>query len=248
MKIRELTEADRPAGVKDREELDWGTVFDEPASKGELSPGSRTQGSKGPDAAPKMKVGSRADVARKTAGLQMTPDMARTLSGLNIPDDQLEPPEKEMVPYQPVNPANLPAAISQQIQQSDPSRVTPTFLRVADLPGNMDRAILTLGKALFRGFTKTPTKDIVMIGNMGGMGPHSQQEVRSVAKWVVDNGREVDTAHIDFGPTMPGYAADVKQFSTAGVRFLLVRDPYGDYIYAWPEGDSLGSPPAIAAK
>jgi hypothetical protein len=251
MKIKELTEADKPVDVEDKEELDWGTMFDEPASKGELSTNrksSTVDKAKDPKAAPKLKVGSRADVARKTAGMQMTPDMARMLGGLNIPDDQLEPPEQAVVPHEKVTSSNVPATISREIETSDPSMVTPTFLRVADLPGNMSRAILTLGKALFRSFTKTPTKDIVMIGSMGGMGPHSQKEVRSVAKWVVDNGREIDTAHMDFGPTMPGYEADVKQFSTAGVRFMLVRDAYGDYIYAWPEGDSADSAKALPGK
>jgi hypothetical protein len=244
MKIKELTEVDKPIDVKDKEGLDWETMFDEPTSKGELSTNRKTSATdkaQGPKSVPKLKVGTRADVARKTAGMQMTPDMARLIGGLNIPDDQLEPesPPQAVVPHEPVNPANVPATISREIEMSDPSMVTPTFLRVADLPGNMNRAIMTMGKALFRSFTKTPTKDIVMIGSMGGMGPHSEREVRSVAKWVVDNGREVDTAHMDFGPTMPGYEADVKQFNTAGVRFMLVRDQFGNYIYAWPEGDSL---------
>lgn len=256
MKIREVTEADRPTDVKDKTELDWDTMFDEPVSKGEVSTDRKTSAAdkaNGPKAAPKMKVGSKADVARKTAGMQMTPDMARMLGGLNIPDDQLEPPSTEVgVPEPVVPPANVPATISKAIATADPEMVTPTFLRVADLPGNVNRAILTLGKSLFRSFTKTPTKDIVMIGNMGGQGPHSTKEVRSVAKWVVDNGQEVDTAHMDFGATMPGYEADVKQFSTAGVRFMLVRDQFGDYIYAWPEGDSVmgtqALPPASGKK
>ncbi len=253
MKIKELTEADKPTDIKDRTEIDWETMFDEPASKGELSTGRKSSAadkSASPKAAPKLKVGSRADAARKTAGMQMTPDMARMLGGLNIPDDQLEPepPSQAVVPHEPVTLANVPATISREIEMSDPSMVNPTFLRVADLPGNMNRAILTLGKSLFRSFTKTPTKDIVMIGNMGGMGPHSTKEVRSVANWVADNGREVDTAHMDFGPTMPGYEADVKQFSTAGVRFMLVRDQFGDYIYGWPEGDSVGSARALPSK
>jgi hypothetical protein len=251
MKIKELTEADKPTDVKDKEELDWETMFDEPASKGELSTNRKTTATDkaaSPKASPKLKVGSRADVAKKTAGMQMTPDMAHMLGGLNIPDDQLEPPEQALVPHEPVTSANVPATISREIEMSDPSMVSPTFLRVADLPGNMNRAILTMGKALFRGFTKTPTKDIVMIGNMGGMGPNSQKEVRSVAKWVVDNGEDVDTAHMDFGPTMPGYEADVKQFSTAGVRFMLVRDQFGDYIYAWPEADSVSGTQKLSSK
>lgn len=241
MKITEITEADRPTDVKDKTKIDWETLFDEPISKGELSTATKSSAAskaKEPNAAPNLKVGSRADVARKTAGMHMTPDMARMISGLNIPDDQLEPPEQSVVPHEPVTPTNVPATISREIEMTDPSMVTPTFLRVADLPGNVSRAILTLGKALFRSFTQTPTKDIVMIGNMGGQGPHSAKEVRSVAKWIVDHGHEVDTAHMDFGQIMPGYTADVKQYRTAGVRFLLVRDAWGDYIYAWPEGDS----------
>ena len=128
---------------------------------------------------------------------------------------------------------------------SDPHAVNPTWHAVSNLPGNMSRAILTLGKSLFRAFTRTPTEDIVMIGNVGGQGPNTTREVRSVAAWVEKHGVPVDDATVDFNRSIPGYTADVKHYVVGGVRFKLVRDQFGDYIYAWPESDSIGGAPQI---
>lgn len=250
MRLRDLREADRPVGTKDPTELDWDTMFDEPTSKGELSTTRKTTGVKPgsePKATPKMKIGSKSDTARATAAMTPTDAMRDMMSRINVPGAEDQPPEQALVPHEPVTPANVPAVISREIEMTDPSMVRPTWHAVANLPGNMRNAILTLGKALFGAFTKTPTRDIVMIGNVSGQGPNGEKEVRSVAKWIVDHGSEVDTAAIDFGQTIPGYQADVKQYSTAGVRFMLVKDPFGSYIYAWPEGDSHDAAPRIGS-
>jgi hypothetical protein len=37
---------------------------------------------------------------------------------------------------------------------------------------------------------------------------------------------------------MPGYTAETNQYTAGGIRWLLVRDFAGTYIYAWPEADS----------
>ena len=33
--------------------------------------------------------------------------------------------------------------------------------------------------------------------------------------------------------------ADIKQYSAGGIRWLMVRDEFGNYIYSWPENDSI---------
>jgi hypothetical protein len=78
-----------------------------------------------------------------------------------------------------------------------------------------------------------------MIGNLGGQGPNSRQEVNAVAGWVRDTGQRVTDGNIDFDTTIPGYQADIQQWSASGIRWLLVRDEFGDYIYSWPEQDSV---------
>lgn len=255
MKIFEITEANTK--VKDKADLDWDTMFDEPVSKGELSTaaGSSKVSGKSQNPTPKLKVGSAADTRSKTAKITPTDAMRDMMSRINVPIDDIgsDEPTQDVVPHEPITPENLPAVITKEISITDPNTVTPTWHTVANLPGNMSRGILTLGKALFSSFTKTPTKDIVMIGNVGGQGPNSTREIRSVSKWVVDNGRAVDDASIDFDQTIPGYEAQTKHYTAGGVRFMLVKDQFGEYIYAWPEADSHGgvqqisSPPANKA-
>jgi hypothetical protein len=103
----------------------------------------------------------------------------------------------------------------------------------------MQRAIRALGKQLFSSMTRTPTNDIWMVANLGGQGPNTSQEVNSVANWLRRHGEDVSTGNIDFDTSIPGYNADVKQYSAGGIRWLMVRDEFGNYIYSWPENDSI---------
>ena len=105
-----------------------------------------------------------------------------------------------------------------------------------------------LGKQLFDAFTRTPTSDIIMIGNLAGRGPNTVEEIRSVANWIVNNGRLVNDAEIDFSNVMPGYKAQTRHYSTGAVRFEIVQDDHGQYIYAWPESDSLDRQEQVSAN
>ena len=227
-----LSEADTKYKDKTGFDLDWDTMFDEPADHKVTTTSNKS------DSVPAMPTASKAATAAATARINPTDQMRDMLSKLDrsqFPDtgetDQVPEPE-------PVTPENLPAIISKQIATTG-GTVTPEWHAVANLPGNADRVINMLGKQLFGAFTRTPTKQINMIGNLGGQGPNTVEEVRSVANWVVQNGRPVDTATLDFDKIMPGYKAEIKMYSAGGVRFELVRDAFGDYIYAWPESDSI---------
>lgn len=238
--VSEVDEADTK--TKDTTGMDWDTMFDEPTSKGDLAPASSSSSNvPGPQSTADLKRGSRADTARATGNITPTDDMRDMMSRINVPMDDagVDEPTQDVVPYENITPDHVPATISRAIAMSDPHAINPTWHAVANLPGNMSRAILTLGKALFRAFTKTPTEEIVMIGNVGGQGPNSTREVNGVADWVRRNGQEVDDANIDFGQTIPGYSAQVKHYVANGIRFKIVKDQFGDYIYAWPEHDSL---------
>ena len=268
-----IKEADLP--TDDDFGTDWDTVFDEPetktanfadpTNKGSLSTGGTStnmaQGA-GPTEMPKFNIGDKAATRAATAGITPTDAMRDAINSINIPDDMLDmddmddmdddtanaptPTDTPLLP-RPISPENLPDIIHREIAMSDPHAINPVWHKVANLPGNMSRAILTLGKALFRAFTRTPTKDIIMIGNVGGQGPNSTREVRAVGNWIVKHGRELDTAEIDFGVTIPGYSAHVKQYVVNGIRFMIVSDSYGSYIYAWPHGDSVDNAKEIAA-
>lgn len=245
-----VDEADNPTKTADPTDFDWDTVFDEPTSKGDLAkPAGSSQSQTGPKTTADLKKGSRADTMRAAAGITPTAAMADLISRINVPIDDvgIDQPEQALVPAD-VTPEHVPATISRSIAMTDPHAINPTWHTVSNLPGNMSRAILTLGKALFRAFTHTPTEEISMIGNVGGQGPNSTREVNGVAAWLKKNGREVDTADIDFDQSIPGYSAQVKHYTAGGIRFKVVRDQFGDYIYAWPEKDSIGSVEQISDR
>lgn len=137
-----------------------------------------------------------------------------------------------------VNTANLPSVASNSLRVA--GNLNPEFHQVSSLPGNMLKAINTLGKALFGAFTTTPTKDIFVVANLGGKGPNTTGEVNAVANAVNTQGEEISgDGSVDFSAVMPGYEAQIKEYDLDGVRYLLVKDFAGQYIYAWPSQDSI---------
>ena len=258
MKLRDITEA-KP--TKTAEPLDWDTVFDEPefadpTSKGQLAPagskgkvaGATKQAEKDPR---KLKVGSAADTAKATSGI-VSPDAMSKMSQINIPSDlykdepDIDAPAHGAVPDQTTDtsvPArvtadNVPAVISTAV--ADTLTQNPTWHQVKNLPGYVAKPIRAMGRQMFKNLTSTPLEDITVIANFGGSGqPNSKAEINAVSNWVVENGQLIDDdIQWDFGPTVPDYVADSKLYLAQGVRFLLVVDQYGKYIYAWPDADS----------
>lgn len=240
----DIEEADKPTMTAT--DIDWDNLFDEPVAHNVPSTSTRQTAAAAVADEPDIRTsdlrrGSAADTARAVSGITPSDAMRDMMSRINVPADMDagDDDTTDIVPHRPIEPQNVPAVISREIAMTDPHAVNPTWHAVSNLPGNMSRAILTLGRALFKSFTRTPTEDIVMIGNVGGQGPNSTREVNSVAAWVKENGRPVDAAKIDFDQSIPGYSASVKHYVVGGVRFKIVKDQFGDYIYAWPETDSL---------
>ena len=265
MKIRELNEADRPSDGNDprrkaaprpaatiepdvayKDDLDWENMFDEPMSKGELSVGG-SHGSMSttnePKNAPKMKLATADKTRNAVAALTPTDAMRDMMSRINVPDDMMadEPENPDLhdeVPDEPVNPNNVPAVISRAVAASGELSTDPEFHQVKNLPGYISRTIRAMGRATFDAYTSTPIEDVTVIADLGGRGPNSNREVQSVANWLSNNAQKVDRASMDFGASIPGYSAETLEYSTGDVRFLLVKDFAGRYIYAWPEVDS----------
>ena len=189
-----------------------------------------------------LKKASQADTLRATAGITPSERMRDLMSRMRDidvdPEDAGYPDEEpttEIVPR--VDTENLPVVAKKALAAA--GTVTPTFHQVANLPGNMSRAIRTMGKQLFRLFTTTPTENIYMIGNVAGQGPNSPREMNAVGGYLRDKGDNLGVGDLDFDAVLPGYHADVNQFKAGGIRWLVVRDEFGEYIYAWPEGDSV---------
>lgn len=183
---------------------------------------------------PDFRKSSRADTLRKTS--QITPsdemrDMLSRMQDIEGVDD-----EPEYAVAEPVTPETVPKVINRELVADGVS--IPDWHIVANLPGNMSRAIRTVGRQLFGAMTRTPTDSIVMIANVLGQGPNTSREINAVANWLRNTGQEVSSGDIDFENFIPGYSADVKMYRAANCRFLLVRDQFGQYIYTWPESDS----------
>ena len=201
---------------------------------------------------PDIKKASAADTAKAMKGVSATDDMRDMMSRINVPDDMVanEPeldtdraPGDEEQP-EPVNPNNVPAMISREIAAAMPDTVDPQFHQVKNLPGYMSRAIRAMGRETFKNYTDTPVEDISVLANLGGQGPNSEREINAVSSWLKQNGTKLDASELGFGDMIPGYSAQTMLYSTAGMRFLVVKDFAGGYIYVWPEGSSsnaLGS-------
>lgn len=240
---------DKPKKVKDKEaDADWSGLDDlfKPKADQPLSTidsPSRDDGDSDTDKPEqdKRKKASQQDTLRAAGNVTPTDRMRDIMSRMrDIEADDSEyptPDDTENLPSTRVNTENLPAVAGQQLQAAGVQ--DPKFHQVANLPGNMNRAIRTLGKALFGEFTRTATEDIWMIGNLGGQGPNSNAEVNAVAAYLRDDGEDMGIGDIDFDSTIPGYQADIRQYSAGGIRWLVVMDEFGKYIYSWPERDSV---------
>lgn len=231
-------------------DVDWGGLDDllKPKADQPLVKKEPEADDREPEAEPdqdRRKKASQADTLRATSGIAPTDRMRDLMNRMRDIDADVDDPgypdpePPEQLPSTRVNTANLPAVAGARLQAAGVQE--PDFHKVANLPGNMNRAIRTLGRALFRSLTRTPTDDVHMVGNLNGQGPNTRQEVNAVAGWVRDTGERVTDGEIDFDTTIPGYQADIQQWTAAGIRWLLVRDEFGDYVYSWPEADSITS-------
>ena len=230
--------------TKEKPKLDpnmFGPKLDQPLAKADpLDDIKRNAGVGGDRPEVNIRKASQQRTLDKTSGLG-TPEMGDMLGRLrNIevsPD--LEPyqqDEPETLPSVDVNTKNLPAVAGQALQAAGVQ--DPEFHQVANLPGNMADQIRQLGKSLFGSLTMTPTKRIYVVANLGGKGPNTSQEVNAVAGFLKQHGDDRGPGNIDFDQVMPGYNADTHMFSAAGIRWMLVKDFAGQYIYCWPEADS----------
>ena len=184
----------------------------------------------------------------RTAGITPTGDMKNMLGRMrnvdidpNLPDYPDQQPNT--LPSVDVNTNNLPAVAGQTLKAAGVQ--SPEFHQVANLPGNISAQIRQLGRALFGSLTMTPTNRIYMIANLGGQGPNSTQEVGAVANFLKQHGEDRGPGEIDFDAIMPGYKAETRMFTAAGIRWMLVKDFAGQYIYSWPEEDSADATPRL---
>lgn len=240
MKINEIIgEADKPTKTKDKSRIDdLGNMFKQKPDQ-PIVPTNDKDDDQQPEQ-PAFKRSSQSDTLRKTGNITPSDQMRDMLNRMrdieSDPDDPGYPqPTRDIV--QRVTPETLPTVINNAL--SVDGVLNPDWHVVANLPGNMRQGIRTVGRRLFAAMTNTPTDNIVMIGNVMNQGPNTTREINAVANWLRNTGQEVSTGNIDFDNFIPGYSADIKMYDSNGARFLLVRDFAGQYIYTWPQTDSV---------
>jgi len=182
---------------------------------------------------------TRAKLANMNPSDQMRDWMSRINQDVGAEEPDLpDTPQNELV----VRTArDVPSVISNAMQAS--GMQTPEWHNVSDLPGFSDRNIRGMGRQVFGMFTSTPVEQIQTMANVDGQGPNTDAEMRAVAGWLRDNAEDHGKVDLSHGMAIPGYKPDVKEYSANGVRFHVVRDPMGQYIYAYPDQDArLGGP------
>lgn len=191
-----------------------------------------------PDTTRAMNTASRNKTLQATKGIDLPTSAIDHLSNLHtsMPGDIDNEPDTASTEIVKHDATNVPAMISNSMVTAGFSN--PDFHLVSNLPGNMASSIRQLGKVLFGALTSTPTDQISMIGNMQGNGPNSKDEINAVSQYLKQFGTDLGPGEIDFNKIMPGYKADIHNFAADGNHFMLVKDPYGQYIYAWPEHTS----------
>jgi len=259
--MNEIIEADEPKKKKadqpqtsqtqykepEADEIDWGTFLDEPEDKpvATVEPPKGKEDFKAAPEAPTLNKASAASTARAVGRINPTDAMRDMMSRINVPADAIDSePEMpgdvdhaEEVP-EPPPPSAVPALINKAIAASDPNAINPEWHQIKNLPGYMQRPIRAMGRATMGAFTDTPIEEISLVANLGGQGPNSDREVSGVAQWLKTNAQKVDSADMDFGDTIPGYNAQTLVYKVPGMKFLVVRDFAGGYIYAWPDASS----------
>ncbi len=184
-----------------------------------------------------LPTSSRADTQRRLAGMTPTDQMRDYMNRINPAaggdEPELQPTQNELVVR---NAADVPAVISSALQASGTQN--PEWHTVNNLPGYQQRNIRGMGRQVFSMFTSTPLENIQTLANVNGQGPNTDAEMRAVAGWLRDNAEDLGKVDVSHGMAIPGYQPDVKEYRANGIRFQIVRDPMGQYIYAYPDADA----------
>jgi hypothetical protein len=146
--------------------------------------------------------------------------------------DQPETPTQELVRAH-----DVPEVIGQAMRTT--GYQDPEWHTINHLPGYMQNAIRGMGRQFFSMFTSTDLEEIITIANVQGQGPTTDAELNAVMGWLRDNAEDLGEVEVSHGRAIPGYSPRVREYSTDGVRFHVVQDPMGKYIYAYPEQDAV---------
>ena len=189
---------------------------------------------------PAMPTASASDTRRATSGIRPDAEMMGWLGRINRAAGGTEPelprPQDQENAIVPRNASDVPAIISSAMQAT--GMQSPKWHTINNLPGYRQPNVRGMGRSIFSMFTSTPLEQIKTIANVQGQGPNTEAEMSAVGNWLMQNAEDMGDVQLDHGEAIPGYRPKVKEYSINGVRFHVVRDSMGQYIYAYPDADS----------
>ena len=240
--IGEVAEAARQFDTKTKTKTDYLDDFDDILSprQDNLPANVDPEGDDmmGDTPAATLPSASRATTQDRLRGMTPSDTMRDMMNRINSTAGADEPalpdqPENELV----IRTArDVPSVVSNAMQVAGVQ--SPEWHTVNNLPGYQQQNIRGMGRQLFSMFTSTPLESIQTIANVDGQGPNTDAEVRAVAGFLRDNAEDLGRVDVSHGMAIPGYKPDVKEYRANGIRFQVVRDPMGQYIYAYPDKDA----------
>jgi hypothetical protein len=191
-----------------------------------------------------LPTASASSTASKMRGLTGTDQMRDLMSRMDRTVGDAEPERPPVTDVVVRTASDVPAVVSSAMQAS--GMQSPEWHLISNLPGMNDRAIRAVGRGVFNLMTTTPVEEIKTIANLGGQGPNTDAEMRAVTGWLRDNAEDLGPSQIDHSRVMPGYNPESHDYRANGVKFHVVKDQSGVYIYAWPDSTSksIGGPAA----
>jgi hypothetical protein len=122
-------------------------------------------------------------------------------------------------------------------------QIEPQWHAVRNLPGYLAEPIRATGRQALAAFTRTDVENIILNSTLS----NAEDEVRAVMAHVAQHGtyiRQPEKELMTFAGLFDiadaeAYQAGVRLFQLGERDYLLVKDPYGHYIYSWPTQDRV---------
>lgn len=121
----------------------------------------------------------------------------------------------------------------------DRLQVQNSWFTISQLPGYLAGPIRSLGKSIFSCYTRTPLEKILVMAKVQGVALNTTDDFIAVQKWAQTKGALVSEGTVDLHSW--GISPAVRLVNVNELQLLFVKDPFGEYIYAWPQHDGLSS-------
>ena len=134
-----------------------------------------------------------------------------------------------------LSPAGVPMAVARAMAGglNPDADVAEQWMQIRQFPTYQIEQIRALGRRIFEAFTDTALEDIQMT-----VAPRqiAHGYVDEVTDFVRENGRRLDDGAVPGLDAIPAHMRPdtLEVWEAAGVGFLVMADPVGRYVYAWP--------------